>query len=189
MCLAPQASCRCGRVTSNVRPRVGKSAATRGATRRTTRLRPSSHQPRGEQLIASTSTCVGCLRALRPRQYNSSGLSSVAGRYARARGRPPLLVVRCASSNLHELVASSRQGSGNKTIGRPWQLARPACQLSSKVGGPSSRGVHGRHVVRGLTLRSTRRPPATRQGREAAKAYHLPRGPGAPLAAARYLKR
>ncbi len=40
-----------------------------------------------------------------------------------------------------------------------------------------------------LTLRSTRRPPAARQGREAVQPYHRPRGPGAPLAVARYLKR
>ncbi len=52
-----------------------------------------------------------------------------------------------------------------------------------------SRGPAGCRSKCRLTLRSTRRPPAARQGREAVKAYHLPRGPGAPLAVARYLKR
>jgi hypothetical protein len=53
----------------------------------------------------------------------------------------------------------------------------------------SSRGVHGRHRVRGLTLRSTRPVPAGVLGREAAQHYHRPRAPSHPPARARYLKR
>jgi hypothetical protein len=81
---------------------------------------------------------------------------------------------------------------GSHLATRPSVVSGSSCvrRVTERRAWPlSARGVYGRHRVRGLTLRSTRRPPATRQGREAVQHYHRPRGPGAPLAAARYLKR
>ncbi len=183
--LAPQASCRHGRVTSNVRPRVNTVVATRGAARRTARLSPSSRQPRELnsriQARAWRRRC-GALRLLRTRQDHAAGRTSA---HQGKDGR------HCSQVGAQGVTRTTHHSA------RVWQqdhrspLAARASATSKAVILVSlgSRGVDGRHCVRGLTLRSTRRPPTARQGREAAQHYHRPRGPGAPLVVARYLKR
>jgi hypothetical protein len=173
----------------HVRPRVNTFTTTRGAARRTSCLRSPAHLPADEQPNTSAGMCrAGAQRFGCVAQDRSPSPMGQVG--APRHGRSPLLAARSPRPTtsrvgwlrpLESLATTSSASPGNSRVQRASQL---------QPGGPLGlRGVHVWHQLRGLTLRSTRRPPATRQGREAAQHYHRPRGPGSPLAAARYLKR